>query len=173
MNLLQETLTALFNSGHKISDIVFIGSEESGHSCTWTEFEKMADREYDSGFGGAEVATDLIIVFRDGQKMWRGENDGSEWWEYSTPFKQPKILKPIKNLFGKYHQPLTDINLPSIQWTARELAILDELGTLTDEPNQADIDAAAADALRAAVERGETYDNVMAIIENGRKWTGG
>lgn len=32
--------------------------------------------------------------------MWRGEYDGSEWWEYSTLFKKPEETFPIKNLFA-------------------------------------------------------------------------
>ncbi len=101
MTLLKETLEDVKRSGRKIEDIIFIGSEASGHSCTWKEFEELADREYDSGYGGQEVASDLIISFSDGSKMWRGEYDGSEWWEYSTPFKVPKDKKPIKNLFAR------------------------------------------------------------------------
>jgi len=30
--------------------------------------------------------------------MWRGEYDGSEWWEYSTPFVMPAKTKQIKSL---------------------------------------------------------------------------
>lgn len=100
MNLLAETIEAIERSGHVPEDIVFIGSEESGHACTWDEFTRLADVEYDNGFGSAEVATDLIIVFRDGQKMWRGEYDGEEWWEYGTPFQPPAETKPITRLVG-------------------------------------------------------------------------
>lgn len=46
-----------------------------------------------------KVAEDLIIVFSDGTKMWRHEYDGSENWEYSTPFVPPADVKPIKSLF--------------------------------------------------------------------------
>lgn len=51
MNLLKETLEDIKHSGHEIADIVFIGSQNSGYSCTWLEFEKLADQEYDDGFG--------------------------------------------------------------------------------------------------------------------------
>lgn len=109
-NLLKETEADIARSGHTPEDIVFIGSEESGHSCTWAEFEAMANREYDSGFGSPEVATDLTIVFKDGQKMWRAEYDGSEWWEFSKPFVQPAEKKPITGLFGNLWQTLASIN---------------------------------------------------------------
>lgn len=99
-NLLKETIKDIKESGHKIKDIVFIGSESSGYSCTWKEFTTLADREYDDGFGAAEVAQDLQIVFSDGSSMKRGEYDGSEWWEYSKPFKTPMKKKKITNLFA-------------------------------------------------------------------------
>ena len=98
MTLLQETLDAINKSGHKVDDIIFIGSEETGHQCSWQEFEELADREYDSGYGSSEVAEDLIIVFSDNNKMWRGGYN--EWWEYSTPFKMPKEKKSISRLFA-------------------------------------------------------------------------
>ena len=107
-NLLKQTLEAIRESGHIINDIDFIGSED-GYECDWDTFKKLADQEYDSGFGSANVATDLIIVFRDGQKMWRGEYDGSEWWEYSTPFTRPKNPKPLKRLIGRYWPSLKSL----------------------------------------------------------------
>jgi hypothetical protein len=97
-NLLQETKDAIETSGHKETDIVFIGSEKSGHQCTWDEFCKIANVEYYSGFGAAEVAKDLIVVFGDGQKLWRDEYDGSEWWNYSTPFQRPEKALPIRSV---------------------------------------------------------------------------
>lgn len=99
MNLLTETLGAITCSGHTPEDIVFIGSRDSGHCCTWEEFKILADQEYDSGFGSQDVARDLEIVFKDKQTMWRSEYDGSEWWSYSVPFKMPKEKKPIRTLF--------------------------------------------------------------------------
>ena len=99
MNLLSETLRDIKTSGHSVEDIAFIGSEKSGHSCTWQEFKRMADREYDSGFGAPEVAQDLVVVFIDGAKMWRGEYDGSEWWAFSEPFERPQETLPIKHIF--------------------------------------------------------------------------
>jgi len=110
VNLLEETKRCIRNSGHKISDIVFMGSEESGYSCTWKEFTRLANVEYDAGYGAAKVATDFIVVFEDGTKMWRGEYDGAEWWAYSTPFKEPKEKKRITSLFGEMWDNLKDIH---------------------------------------------------------------
>ena len=101
MNLLKETKEDIKSSGHKITNIVFIGSEKSGYQCTWSEFLLMANQDYDSGFGAPEVAQDLIIVFSDGVKMWRHEYDGAEQWDYSTPFQKPSETKKISSLFAK------------------------------------------------------------------------
>ena len=110
-NLLQETREAIASSGHTENDIVFIGSEKTGHQCSWDEFCALADFEYDAGFGSAKIAQDLVFVFGDGQKLWRGEYDGSEWWEHSTPFKRPENALPIKNLRGGMWVDLAEINM--------------------------------------------------------------
>jgi len=99
-NLLSETKTAIADSGHEIGDVVFVGSRCSGHQCSWNEFAAMANREYDSGYGAAEVCGDLEIVFADGATMTRGEYDGMEWWEYSVPFVTPEKKVPIKTVFA-------------------------------------------------------------------------
>ena len=104
MNLLKETIDDITQSGHTPADIIFIGSERTGHSCTWDEFQSLADFEYDAGFGAQEVADDLIIVFSDGSKMWRHKYDGSENWEYSTPFVMPEDRLPITRLQVKSDQ---------------------------------------------------------------------
>lgn len=98
MNLLTETAAHMERAGQSPADVVFIGSTKSGHSCTWEDFARLADVEYHDGFGGQEVATDLIIVFRDGSWMERGEYDGSEWWEFREPFTVPAEAKPILRL---------------------------------------------------------------------------
>lgn len=97
-NLLTETEMAISEAGHTIDEIVFIGSLDSGHSCTWDEFCQLADVEYDSGFGAQEVARDLVIVFGDGSKMWREEYDGSEGWGFDPPREIPTERKPIERL---------------------------------------------------------------------------
>lgn len=110
MTLLEETKTAIKESGHAIKDIVFIGSEKTGHQCSWDQFKTLATVEYDSGYGSAEVATDLIIVFSDGSRMWRGEYDGAEWWEFSRPFKRPKEAHKINRLIGDCWDTLEDLH---------------------------------------------------------------
>lgn len=97
-NFLQETIADIERSGHAPEDIIFIGSRESGHSCTWDEFRTLADFDYDSGFGAQKVASDLIIAFKDGATMWRYEYDGSEQWQFSEQFRMPTNTRPITRL---------------------------------------------------------------------------
>ena len=109
-NLLKETKADIEKSGHEVSDITFIGSLDSGYSCTWGEFLTLADIEYDNGYGGQEIASDLTIVFGDGSAMWRAEYDGSEWWEYSKPVKIPEKQKQILKLTGGIWVSLKDLH---------------------------------------------------------------
>lgn len=114
MNFLAETKRAINLSGHVPSDIVFIGSVDSGHACTWDEFLLLADFDYDCGFGAQEVPCDLIIAFSDGSTMWRHEYDGSERWDYSVPFKMPEETLPIVRLYyeGSMWPTLEDVQKP-------------------------------------------------------------
>lgn len=98
MNLLSETIDAIKDSGHTPEEIYYIGSRKSCHSCTWEEYKKLANIEYDNGYGAQKVASDLIIVFSDGQSMWRDEYDGAEGWEFAKPFLPPDQQKPISRL---------------------------------------------------------------------------
>lgn len=119
-NFLNETLDAIIESGHTPSDVIYIGSTgEDAYSCTWEEFKKIADVEYNPGYGSAQVATDLRIVFADGADMHRGEYDGSEWWEFSQPFVAPISTKPIRHLVGRYWPSTSELQDPSDTHHAR------------------------------------------------------
>jgi hypothetical protein len=98
-NLKEETIDTIKQHNLDPNNIVFIGSIQSRHECTWNQFLKLADRQYDSGYGSTKVMQDLVIVFKDGQKLDRREYDGSEWWEWSMPFVHPNESKAIKSLF--------------------------------------------------------------------------
>jgi hypothetical protein len=99
MNLLKETI-AVFNDHNLVPhNILFIGCEETGHRCSWEQFQTLADREYDNGYGGAEVLTDIVIVFVDGTKLSRREYGGFEWWNVQKPFVMPEETKEIDSLF--------------------------------------------------------------------------
>ena len=100
MNLLNETIEVMKENDLDSWDVMFIGSEYSGHCCTWEEFKTLADYEYDNGFGSPKVAEDLIIVFNCGSKMTRDEYDGSEWWDVHKPFNKPESTQYIRKLFA-------------------------------------------------------------------------
>ncbi len=99
MNLLQETQNALTEHGYTPEDIRFIGSQISGHSCTWEQFLVLADVEYGLMNYGINLdrkdeAEDLIIVFNDGGRLYRRESY-PYGWDYNTPFIEPKQTKSI------------------------------------------------------------------------------
>lgn len=93
-NLLKETMDVMEEGHLSAKDIIYIGDGES--SCTWEEFRTLADVEYDSGYGCAEIMG-LMIVFNNGVELHRGEYDGSEWWDVHIPFSLEK-LPPQKKL---------------------------------------------------------------------------
>ena len=116
INFLEETKSKIEEAGCSTDDIIFIGSEKSGHSCTWDEFCAFANVAYDNSYGRVEVATDLTIVFKNKTRLVREEYDGSEWWEIIKPFKMPKATYKIDNLFRAfakrtYEETLAELEL--------------------------------------------------------------
>jgi hypothetical protein len=82
-NLLKETQNILEWSGKTPADVLWVGSFDGEYTITWAEFEQLANIEYDSGYGGQEIANDLVVV---GNDWWltRSEYDGSEGWHFNT-----------------------------------------------------------------------------------------
>lgn len=116
MTLLEETIATIAQHRKSIDDIKFIGSVDSGHSCTWDEFTELANQEYDHGFGSQEVATDLVIIFSDDSYLERYEYDGSEWWTYCTKLVIPTETKQIASLFAPYgYNLLSEIHNEEIE----------------------------------------------------------
>jgi len=111
-NLLSETKDALRTEGYEPNDIVFIGSRDGRYALSWEEFEELANFDYDEGFGGQEVADDLLIGMRDGSFFCRQEYDGSEWWEYWAVPKVEKNPRPITKLRCDPGHNLSEINDP-------------------------------------------------------------
>jgi hypothetical protein len=111
-HFLNETREAVKRSGHTPEDIFFIGSSDGVYGLTWDEFTEVAAFDYDSGYGSSEIPPDLIVVFTNGQKMWRGEYDGSEWWEYDSDsrvdYSHP--TKKITNLRGGLWESVAELN---------------------------------------------------------------
>lgn len=107
MNLLAETLELLKQNGKGPADVRWVGKREPHYikairptpepepHGSWDDFERFANIDYDDGYGGAEISTDLVIV---GDDWWleRGEYDGSEWWEFKTLPMPPKETMPLR-----------------------------------------------------------------------------
>ena len=107
-NLLKETLECFEANKVAESDIVWIGSRE--YEISWDAFKALANREYDDGFGAAQVSEDLVIV---GKSWWmtRSEYDGSEWWSFHTKFKRPENKLDVKKIFiENYEHSLAELN---------------------------------------------------------------
>lgn len=86
-NFKKETYEAIEKSGHKRDDVMFVGSYDGEYRIDIDKFDKISDFNYDKGFGAAEIATDLIVCFKDGSYLEREEYDGSEWWRFVEPLK--------------------------------------------------------------------------------------
>lgn len=83
-HLLQETVEAIGRSGRTIEDVSWVGTLDGKFRSTWDEFADVTyNVTYNDGYGAPEVATDLIVMFNDGNYMSRGEYVGSEWWEWT------------------------------------------------------------------------------------------
>lgn len=92
MNLLKETKEILKEHGRTVKDIIAVQGNDFG--ILVDTFLKLANTEYDDGFGSPKVAEDLLVIGKD---FWleRHEYDGSEWWEYKSI---PKIFVNIMHI---------------------------------------------------------------------------
>ena len=86
MNFKDETLQAIEESGHKEQDVLFVGSRDGRYRISLEKFKELADFEYYEGFGMQEIASDLIVYFKDKTYLYRTEYDGYEEWAYNEPF---------------------------------------------------------------------------------------
>lgn len=105
MNLLNETIEKLKEHEKTPDDVLWVGNHTT--YTTWEDYERVANIDYDDGFGGNEIADSLLVVGKD---FWleRGEYDGSEWWNYKEyPIKptQKKKLKSVENI--DYEEEIT------------------------------------------------------------------
>ena len=93
INFKEETLEILKENGKTFDDVLFIQGDDFCVTNTKEEILKLMDFEYDNGFGGNYIVSDLKIVGKD---FWleRHEYDGSEWWEFKQiPVKLPTEQK--------------------------------------------------------------------------------
>jgi hypothetical protein len=88
--LLKETIDLIENHGYTYKDVLCVRGDD--YRFTWDEFVSLADVEYDSGYGSAQVATDLMVIGKDWY-MSRSEYDGAEDWQFH---KMPSIKLPSK-----------------------------------------------------------------------------
>ena len=93
-NLLEETKEKLVGCHKTPKDVLWVGTSDGSEAITWEEFEKMADFDYDNGYGAVDIRLNLVIVGKD---WWleRYEYDGDEFWIYK---KQPKLQENPKKL---------------------------------------------------------------------------
>lgn len=79
INLLQETIRALRAADKTIDNVLWIGNSQN--SWSWEDFSKIADFEYDNGFGYIYIPEDLVVVGKD---WWleRYNYEGAEHWEF-------------------------------------------------------------------------------------------
>jgi len=98
-NLLEETISDIKDCGQKIENLIFIGSERTGEFCTWDEFRRLADKNYENNNNLHKVMEDLVIIFEDHSKMRRVGYNLDSWWDYHPAFKIPEKIKKIKTLF--------------------------------------------------------------------------
>lgn len=95
-NLYDETVTILESYDKTIADIEYIGSSETKIN-THKALELMKKTNYYSGYGGQEIAKNLMIK-GNGFIMTRGEYDGSEWWDYmQTDPSLPQVERDVKS----------------------------------------------------------------------------
>ena len=109
-NLWDETIDILKEHDKTFEGVRFIQGRD--FKITKENFEKVAKKtNYDSGYGSANVATDLVVV---GSNWWleRGEYDGTEWWDYKESPKQVNEVREISQLSGRLWPTLEELNSP-------------------------------------------------------------
>ena len=97
MKLVKETIEVIKEEGYSESDIEWVGSKDGKYGMSWDSFKKAFEKiEYDCGYGGQEVAKDLVVV---GNDWWleRQEYDGAEGWS----FKKMPVARKNQSSFDK------------------------------------------------------------------------
>ena len=98
-NLYEETVGTLERYGKSIEDVVAVQGDEFAISLD--DFIELAKKlDYDSGYGAAHVAMDLVII-GDGWWLERREYDGSEWWEFCKAPEPIQEMRSVTALGGK------------------------------------------------------------------------
>lgn len=116
INFLAETINAIVEAHQYTQTVLSVRSRDGEYATSWEEFAKIADTNYDNGFGSAQIPSDLIVEFMDGTYLYRDEYDGSEAWEYTTPLTTIKPnAKPITKVVGRYWPDVQGLHNPE-EW---------------------------------------------------------
>ena len=106
MNLLKETIDTIQEYNFTWpADVAYIKTRD-WTICKDVEipislFAEVADRNYNNGYGTAEVDQNLIIVMKTGDYFVRDEYDGAEGWEFvPVQINPPKIIAKEYNPFN-------------------------------------------------------------------------
>ena len=113
VNFLRETIESIGETNHSEQDVMFVGSADGEYRVSWDKFKEISNFEYDNGYGGQEVAYDLIVYFKDGSWLERYEYDGSERWCFVglKNFREDDDYKGFDNVIGDgYWESLRGIN---------------------------------------------------------------
>ena len=100
VNFLKETLGEMKENGVSPYDVLYVFN--SFGYCSWKEFEKLANFDYNNSYG--LIAIDLNLIVR-GTDWWleRKEYDGSEWWEFRRdPVKNSQAHNSNLDILYKY-----------------------------------------------------------------------
>jgi len=106
-NLLKETIDTLVQHGKTGSDVYWVGNAE--YMIGWDDFVKVANVDYNDGYGSQEVAADLVVV---GDNWWleRCEYDGSEWWGFKTIPTTNRKYTSLQSVIGRLCPSLHELN---------------------------------------------------------------
>ena len=104
-NLLEETLKVLKYLQIDEEEVAWVGSDNGAYAIPWGDFKKIASKtNYDGGYGGQEIAEDLVVVFKDNSWLERQEYDGSEWWSYKKAPERQKKAKTFTRVMGEWSE---------------------------------------------------------------------
>lgn len=108
-NLWEETIEVIEDNERTWDDVTYISG--SDFQISKENYERVAKKTYyDSGFGAAHVAEDLVIYGVD-FLMKRGEYDGSEWWEFvEFDHRNNLPVVEINRLAGGMWNTLEELN---------------------------------------------------------------
>lgn len=109
INLWEETIEVIEDNKRTWDDVTHILGTD--FQISKENYERVAKKTYyNSGFGAAHVAEDLVI-YGASFLMKRGEYDGSEWWEF-VDFGHSNNLPvvEINKLAGGMWSTLKEIN---------------------------------------------------------------